>query len=255
MSFEAQLESLDLKLFESIESQSTPEDRRSLLALQVACRREHESFEWLEIGSHLGGSLQTLVRDPRCARIHSIDPRPNEVPSERMNAFTYPQNSTERMLELLGSIPEANVGILRTYDISTDVLDPKGFNPPHVCYIDGEHTNEACEKDAEFCRRTVGDEGVICFHDVDMVYEAVTTFIDRLNADGTPHRVAYLPDFLFAVELGPRKLLEDPVVVGRRLEVGPSLLRVLNRNDRFRALLKARRAQVLRWLRVLPREY
>jgi hypothetical protein len=62
--FEAQLNELDTSLLDEIESQTSADDKRSLLALHVACRRVHREFRWLEIGSHLGGSLQALVRDP-----------------------------------------------------------------------------------------------------------------------------------------------------------------------------------------------
>ena len=35
-----------------------------------------DRFAYLEIGSHLGGSLQVLIQDERCERIVSIDSRP-----------------------------------------------------------------------------------------------------------------------------------------------------------------------------------
>ena len=150
MSFEAQLEALDRKLFDSIESESTPEDQRSLLALQVACRNTSQRFGWLEIGSHLGGSLQTLVRDPRCGRISSIDARPDAVPDARIRTCAYPENSTQRMLERLGEIPGADLGIVQTYEAGTDALDPETFDPPNVCFVDGEHTNEAVSETPSF---------------------------------------------------------------------------------------------------------
>jgi Methyltransferase domain len=254
--FDDRLAALDLTLFESIDSETTSEDKRSLLALQVACRREFESFNWLEIGSHLGGSLQTLVRDPRCAYISSIDPRPTEqLPDERQRQTSYPDNSTKRMLELLGRVPGARLGIVRTYEASTETLDPDTFDPPHVCFVDGEHTDEACERDADFCRRALRNTGLIAFHDVQVVYGGIAAFLERLKSDGVPHRAAYLPDRIFAVELGDPKLLEDPAVVSRRLAAGSGVLAILDENDRYRAFLKARRARVLQTLRILPRRY
>ena len=258
-SFAAALESLDLSLFESIESQTTSEDKRSLLALHVACRRKYESFAWLEIGSHLGGSLQTLVRDPRCARITSIDTRPYEQPDERMgfteDRFRYPENSTKRMLDRLGSVPGANLEIVRTYEVGTEVLDPEAIDPPQVCFVDGEHTNEACARDADFCRRAVRDRGVIAFHDIGVIYGAVAAFVDQLTTEGIPHRTAYLPDAIFAVELGVGGLLEDHIVVSRRLLDGNGVLGLLKSNDRYRAFLQGRRARLLRKLGMIPREY
>src|SRR5262245_43878359 len=99
--FEEKIARLDPDFFRHIESQSTERDRRSLLALQLSFRRQSKPFVYLEIGSHLGGSLQCLVVDPRCRRIISIDPRPLNQPDERGQRYHFPGNSTARMLQLL----------------------------------------------------------------------------------------------------------------------------------------------------------
>lgn len=70
------------------------------------------------------------------------------------------------MLELPGSVPDANLRILPIYETGTDALDPETLARPEVCFIDGEHTNVACERDAESCRRAIWDQGLIAFHDV-----------------------------------------------------------------------------------------
>src|SRR2546425_13216515 len=96
--FDDRISRLDLSLFSRIESQSTANDRRSLLAVQLVVRQRQSEYCWLEIGSHLGGSLQALMVDPRCTRVISIDPRPSVQPDERGQDFRYVENSTQRML-------------------------------------------------------------------------------------------------------------------------------------------------------------
>ena len=59
--FEKRLEKLDLSLFEKIESQSVPEDKESLLACQFAVRELRSGYNYLEIGSYLGGSIQPYL--------------------------------------------------------------------------------------------------------------------------------------------------------------------------------------------------
>lgn len=81
------VDALDISLFESIGSQTSPGDRRSLLALHRACRETYGAFAYLEIGSHLGGSLQALIADPCCTAITSIDPRPASQPDARGDVF------------------------------------------------------------------------------------------------------------------------------------------------------------------------
>src|SRR5262245_35905680 len=120
---ERQLNELDHEsLFSHISSESTPQDRRSLLSLHVACR-QMRPFTYLEIGSHLGGSLQALVVDPLCERIISIDARPAAVSDERqgrVGTFSYEGNSTARMMGLLAAVPGADVRKIHTIDAGTD---------------------------------------------------------------------------------------------------------------------------------------
>ena len=255
LSFASRLDVLDISLLGDIESQTTDDDKRSLLALHAACRRAHGEFRWLEIGSHLGGSLQALVRDPACVRIDSIDPRPEVLADERMEAVLYPDNSTERMLELLGALPGADVEKIYTHEAATPDLKPSEFSRPHACFIDGEHTDEACAADAQFCQETIRGSGLIVFHDVGLIYRAANAFVDGLSKAGTPHTVAYLPSSVLAVEIGAGVVLDDPAVVGRRLAAADGVLWLLRGTDRYRALLGARRARLLRKLGLLPREW
>jgi hypothetical protein len=97
--FEERLRALDLHLFDAIPSQTSRRDRRCLLAMQVVCRERFGEYAYLEIGSHLGGSLQTHVLDPRCRRLYSIDSRPNVQPDDRGKLDLYPGNATERMVK------------------------------------------------------------------------------------------------------------------------------------------------------------
>ena len=246
-SLDDQLEALDVELLATIPSQTTEFDRRSLLALHVAARRVYGRFGWLEIGSHLGGSLQALVRDPACTRIDSIDPRPDAQDDQRGERYAYPQNSTRRMLDNLAALPGADVTKLHTHDATTAQLDPAQLPAPAVCLIDGEHTDRSAAQDAAFCRRVVRDDGLIVFHDTGIVYRAVRRFVDAVRGEGTVSvQLAYLPDSLFCVELGSPRLLEDPAVVRQRLEAHWGVLWLLHSNDRFRAALGGRVARALR---------
>lgn len=249
--FTEQIDSLDVSLLAAIPSETSNEDKRSLLAVHLACRRNLSRFRWLEIGSHLGGSLQALIRDPRCTGIDSIDLRPEQLPDERIATIAYPENSTARMRGLLSDLSDSDMAKLRTHEAQTRQLDPEDFERPDVCFIDAEHTDEACRRDAEFCRAVLRNEGVILFHDIGIVYRAVADFAQSLAADGTVHRLAYLPDVMFAIELGGENLLSDPSVAGRQLAAGPGVLQILCVNDQYRRVLKGRRARVLRRLGLL----
>jgi hypothetical protein len=212
---EARIAGLDTSLLGTVPSETTDADRRSLLALHQACAQQHGAFEYLEIGSHLGGSLQALVRDPRCSRILSIDARPPEQPDARGRTYAYPGNSTERMLDHLRSLEGADLGKLATLDNSTERLDPANVREsirPALCFIDGEHTAEACLRDARFCRQVIQDDGAIAFHDAWIVHRGLYAWLEELRAEGAIVRPYLLPDSVLVIEHGPARLLSTPQV-------------------------------------------
>ena len=209
----ARVHRLDVGLLDAIESQTSAADRRSLLALHGTMLTMLGTFRYLEIGSHLGGSLQALVAEPGCTHITSIDPRPLVQPDERPEIgyrWEYADNSTERMLALLGAVPGADVGKITTIELSTEDIDPGSLpHRPDLCFIDGEHTNRAALRDAEFCLAAVGDRGVIAFHDAWVTSAGIRRFLDLAPA-GT---VGFtMPDGLFVADIGGRGLLDAPAI-------------------------------------------
>src|SRR5690242_8325796 len=111
-----QINSFDSELFSFLEAQTLGEDRRALLALHAAAADTCGSFAYLEIGSYLGGSLQALMRDPRCRTVISIDPRRVATPDVRGCPSDYKDNTTEHMLELLRGLPAVDMDKLTTVE-------------------------------------------------------------------------------------------------------------------------------------------
>jgi hypothetical protein len=211
--FEAALAALDTSLFDTVRSQTSDRDRVSLLAVHSSAREVHGEFTYLEIGSHLGGSLQVLVVDRRCTAITSIDSRPEAAPDVR-GVSSYPGNTTARMLERLRLVPGADLSKLRTIEAEAPTLDPAELPAPQLCLIDGEHTHDAALADARFCRAVLRDQGVIVFHDRRLVRSAIESFLEELGQ--VPHEGYPLLGSVYVLELGPTRLL--PVV--QRLMAG-----------------------------------
>jgi hypothetical protein len=76
---DTRIDALDTELYSFVPIQATAGDARALLALEAAVGASNGSFSYLEIGSFRGGSLQVLIRDPRCACLMSIDARTGET--------------------------------------------------------------------------------------------------------------------------------------------------------------------------------
>src|SRR5688572_13453607 len=200
---------LDVSLFERIESQTTEDDRRSLLAIQRAVRSQGE-YVYLEIGSHLGGTLQPHLLDPLCTKIYSIDLRPQVVDDARGEKQTYIDNSTERMIRLLSEISHDGVKKIATIDASTQDVDPNIIDPrPTLCFIDGEHTDHAVIADFDFCVRVAAEGCSIVFHDSDLVYRGIRKILRTLTGQGVKYDAMKLGGSVFAITFAGSPLNSD----------------------------------------------
>lgn len=234
--FEQAIAGLELDLFAAIESQSTESDKGSLLACQLAVRELRGRYNYLEIGSYLGGSIQPHLLDDRCSKIYSIDKRPVRQPDARGFDWTYHNNSTERMLTNLRNIDAERVDKITTIDSSTMELDPAAIaEPVQFCLIDGEHTDAAMKRDFEFCRKVLDPNGgVIAFHDAQITYNGIFECIEDLKAEGVEFRAYNLPSVLFVVEIGDLAIHDHSLIKERLINNHEGYLFSLRENDRFR---------------------
>ena len=243
--FERALAELDMALFSHIESQTTDDDRRSLLAVQRAVRTQG-TYVYLEIGSHLGGTLQPHLLDARCTKIYSIDPRPLIVDDERGEKQKYIDNSTGRMIRLLSEVDPEQISKITTIDASAPDIDPGSITPkPDLCFIDGEHTNAAVQVDFDLCLKVLAENGTIIFHDSDLVYAGIRKILKRLRADKMHFIPMKLGGSVFAITLGGLSLGSDPYLHSISGSVRYHFLRsaVRLRIRRFKIKRKARRSK------------
>ncbi|MFP4281795.1 MAG: class I SAM-dependent methyltransferase, partial [Opitutales bacterium] len=184
--FNARIEALDTSLFAPLPSQTTQDDRRALLAVQRSLRRRGP-FTYLEVGSHLGGSLQTFLRDPQCRRLISIDPRPGAQPDERFagRAYVYAGNSTARMQALLARLAPEAMPKLTCHE-----TDFEGYcaaqAPPSadLVLLDGEHTPAAMARDLALALALQPAPRIILLHDVDALRERLAEVEAQAAAAG-----------------------------------------------------------------------
>jgi Methyltransferase domain len=215
----AQVDALDSDLFSFLEAQTAEWDRRALLALHSAAASAHGSFTYLEIGSYRGGSLQAVMRDPRCTHVVSIDARTAATPDGLSKRLVYEDNRTAHMLELLRTLPEVGMDKLKTLEVGTDALRVSDLPVrPTYCFVDGEHTHDAVLRDARFCAESMGGAGVIAFHDYVIVGSAISAFL-RENWRNISFALAFSgpshPSFgggVFALEMGDGDLLRSAAV-------------------------------------------
>jgi hypothetical protein len=212
---ERQLDALDVGVFAKIHSQTTDEEKRSLLALQRGVRGALGRYVYLEIGSHLGGSIQPHLLDPRCELIYSIDKRPRTQPDERGETFTYDGNSTERMLDELGRVAPGGLGKVICFEDSAENIEPSRVErPPDLCFIDGEHTNRAVVSDFDFCLSVCAPNAVIAMHDSNLVFAGIARIRDRLRERAIEFRELKLGGSVYALALRDSAVPEDAAIRG-----------------------------------------
>lgn len=233
--FESKLSALDISLFEKIVSQLEDNDKRSLLACQLAVREMRPGYSYLEIGSYMGGSIQPHLMDGKCARIISIDKRPESQPDERGARYTYRNNSTQRMLDGLAELAGDNVKKITAIDGDTRELSPDSVGEKvDVCFIDGEHTDTAAVSDFRFCLDVAKPDSAILFHDAPTVYNGIAECISILKRRGVKFRAYSLPAIVFVVELGDFPMHKESAIADLLTNNHESYIYSLQYNDYYR---------------------
>jgi len=210
--FSQRLESLDLTLFDGVPTQSEDGDRQSWLAVQRSVRRP-AGYTYLEIGSHLGGSIQQHLIDPWCQKIISIDKRSLNMPDDRGETVYYEGNFTARMLDNLSRIARHELSKVICFDADAKDVDPHAIPaPPDFCFIDGEHTYAAVISDFEFCLRVCAPNAAICFHDDRFLYGAVGAALTLLRHRRIPFSARKLGGDTFGIFLRDCNAANDAYV-------------------------------------------
>jgi len=213
-SFEIRISKFDLSLFHEIPSQTDDNDRKSLLAIQNAVRNVRGSYVYLEIGSYLGGSIQTHLLDPRCRKIYSIDKRPEIQRDERWaEGDKYPGNYTQVMLDNLKRI-SGDLTKITCFDGDASNIDITSIEPKaDICFIDGEHTNEKTISDFNFCKSAVNPNGLIVFHDASVIFKGIRTIIADLKRNGEKFKTYFLFGSIFVISFGDSIIEKDKDIV------------------------------------------
>jgi len=207
------IENLDISLFTAIPSQTSDGDRRSLLAVQRATANWHKEYVYLEVGSHLGGSIQPHLVDDRCMKIYSIDARPSYQPDDRAPGYiaVYENNSTKRMLSLLKNIGQGDIAKIECIDADASEIQPNRIvKRPQLVLIDGEHTKTAVLSDFQFCSKVTGQDGTILFHDFDFIYPAILQICQQLKKQHRKFLPLKLDDAVFGIFFNPEIVHSDP---------------------------------------------
>lgn len=208
---------IDISAFKA-PTQTSDGDRVALETIRAFVSEVVGSYNYLELGSFLGGTLLPHLTSAHCARILSIDKRASFQPDERRaSGYSYTGVTTANLIEELRKhLPdESCLDKLETLDGVIEDIDVKATQEKYssgfqLCFIDAEHTNEAVFSDFLHTLRLSGPDTIVMLHDSWMLGSGIMNIICYLRFIGTPFYFRRVEDSVTAFFLGqysdPRRL-------------------------------------------------
>lgn len=225
----------DPSIFSPISTQLSAGDKKTLLAIMAGLRALGKPYTYLEIGSYLGGSLQPFLVDPLCAHIYSIDNRPLEQPKDERKKFKWTPVTTQDMLDKLRPLYADGLSKLQTFDVDSRSADPKAIKiAPTLCFIDGEHTDDASYSDFRFCLSAAAPDAIFLFHDIQIVYRGIQQCLEHLDQQRQPYRFYLLPGKMCIIETGSLTIANQPAMMARLTEAGSEIMETFQRLGKYR---------------------
>lgn len=202
----AEFDATDVSVFRDL-SQTSENDRRSLLRVQAFIRARKPGYRYAEIGSFLGGTLLPHLLDPACAGLLSIDPRPQHAYADARGAawaesHNYEGVTTALMIQFLEQyVSPEHLAKLVTVDADASEVPPETLGLRDLALVDGEHTDAAVLSDVASLLPAMAEDGLIAFHDVDLVRGGIDAARGRLRESGVHHQLFLLPDVVGVIAL------------------------------------------------------
>jgi len=153
-----------------ITSQTSDNDKLALLKIRDVLGASGQ-YNYLEIGSFLGGSLTPFLQDEKCKKILSIDRREKLISDERGVKYDYKGITSQVMMDGL-HLKGIKTDKLKVFDGSVDKFEAQE-DKYDFAFIDGEHTDGACFRDFIYAERLLNKDCIIAFHDSTLTYKAL----------------------------------------------------------------------------------
>ena len=149
------------------------------------------------------------------------------------------------MLDLLAEV--APTEKITTIDGDTRQIPPSQVEEKiQLCFIDGEHTDEAVLSDFKFCLEVLDENGAIVFHDAPITYNGIASCVEHLKKNNIKFHAYGLPDIVFAVEIGDFPLHKSEPIMERLVDNHQSYLYSLQYNDEYRRFVNKKPIRLYR---------
>lgn len=154
-----------------INSQTSKNDKKIILKIIELLKKNKKKFNYLEIGSFLGGSLTPYLLDDTCKYIVSIDKRNQKQDDERSKDYSYEHISEFDMIKKLKQ-NNLNTDKLKTFN--GDVRNFKTNTKFDIAFIDGIHTDINTFSDFLNVEKKTYRDSIILFHDSSIIFKSIS---------------------------------------------------------------------------------
>ena len=155
--------------FFPISSQTSLNDKKVLL--KIIGIFKNKRFNYLEIGSFLGGSLTPFLMEDKCKLIVSIDKRNQKLDDERSEEWSY-ENVNEN--DMIRRLKEYNLDLSKLKTFNGDIKDFKTNKKFDLSFIDGIHTDINTFSDFLNTLKKSNKDSIILFHDSSIIFKSIS---------------------------------------------------------------------------------
>ncbi len=153
-----------------INSQTSDQDKLILLKVINFIKKNKKNFNYIEIGSFLGGSLTPFLIEKKCKFIASIDKRNQKQDDERSEEWSY-ENISEK--DMINGFKKYNLDTSKLKTFNGDIDDYKTKKKFDISFIDGIHTDVNTFSDFLNVLKIMKKDCIILFHDSSIIFKSI----------------------------------------------------------------------------------
>ncbi len=154
-----------------INSQTSYIDKKVLLNIIKLIKRKKKKFNYLEIGSFLGGSLTPFLSENICQLVMSIDKRNQKQDDERNEEWSY-KNIDEK--DMINGLKKYGLNTSKLKTFNGDIKDFKTKKKFDLSFIDGIHTDINTFSDFLNVLNFTTKDSIILFHDSSIIFKSIS---------------------------------------------------------------------------------
>ena len=160
-----------IKRYFPISSQTSDTDKLILLKIIIFLKRIKKKFNYLEIGSFLGGSLTPFLMETSCKSIVSVDKRNQKQDDERNEEWSY-KNIYEK--DMINGLKKHGLNTSKLKTFNGDIKNFKTNKKFDLSFIDGIHTDTNTFSDFLNVLNLSTRDSIVLFHDSSIIFKSIS---------------------------------------------------------------------------------